>query len=217
MVSDAMVASLNREPREEAARDDDGLRRRRDLVSMLFNAYYSRVFSFARQASDAATAEDVSQEVFLRLLGHEGLEEKDISISYLLKVAHNLIRRRAQRHKRHEEFVRRESECPSRRPGETRHESLEASVVQEGIQNLSDHEREAVRLIVCHDLSYEAAAKSLDVSTTTINNWKFRGMQKLRDVAYNGGSPRPRRGEDRIGPCGRGRQELPASPRRPGD
>ena len=213
MLSDSIVDPVANAPGDGDARD--GLRRRRDLVHSLFKNYYARVFSFARQSSDPATAEDVSQEVFLRLLGHEGLEEKEISISYLLKVAHNLIRRRAQRHRRHEEFVRRESEKPTRCGEDASDDPAETTLVHRGIEHLNDHEREAVRLIVCQDLSYEAAARSLDVSTTTINNWKFRGMQKLRDAAT--GSPSRRHGEDRVGLRGHGGSALQASPRRPGD
>ncbi len=215
MLSDTIVDPVANAVGDGETHDDDNLRRRRDLVHSLFKDYYARVFSFARQSSDPATAEDVSQEVFLRLLGHEGLEEKEISISYLLKVAHNLIRRRAQRHRRHEEFVRRESEKPTRRGGDGHGEHSEDALVQHGIEHLNDHEREAVRLIVCQNLSYEAAARSLDVSTTTINNWKFRGMQKLRDAAT--GSTAPRHGEDRVGLRGRGGSTLQSSPRRPGD
>lgn len=215
MVSEATEPAKYREPATTACADLE-LRaedRRRELVRSLFTLYYTRVLSFARQASDPITAEDVSQEVFLRLLGHEGLEEKSITISYLLKVAHNLIRRRAQRHRRHEEFVRSEAEQVVRRARERRADRTEAQIVRRDIENLSDHEREAIRLIVCNDMSYEAAARSLDVSTTTINNWKFRGMQKLRGAAQRTRATRP--GEDRLG--GGDAQTLPPSPRRPGD
>ena len=45
---------------------------------------------------------------------------------------------------------------------------------------LSDDERDALRLIVCEGRSYAHAARSLGVSVTTINNWKHRGLGKLR-------------------------------------
>ena len=38
-------------------------------------------------------------------------------------------------------------------------------------------------MIVCEGLSYEDAAASLGVRVSTINNWKYRGIQKLKQAA----------------------------------
>jgi hypothetical protein len=45
---------------------------------------------------------------------------------------------------------------------------------------LSSDEHSAVRLIVCEGRSYQHAAQSLGVTVTTINNWKHRGLTKMR-------------------------------------
>ena len=52
--------------------------------------------------------------------------------------------------------------------------------IRNAIQGLSPEERDAVELIVCRGLSYQQAAKSLNTSITTINNRKYRGLQKLK-------------------------------------
>ncbi|MCP4837460.1 MAG: helix-turn-helix domain-containing protein, partial [Phycisphaera sp.] len=41
-------------------------------------------------------------------------------------------------------------------------------------------ERDAIRMVVVEGRSYAEAARSLGVSVTTINNWKHRGLEKLR-------------------------------------
>ena len=67
---------------------------REDFVMRLFEAYYTRVFAFTRKCAPQDVSEDVTQEVFVRLLQHPRLEQMDLSVSYLIKVAHNLLRRR---------------------------------------------------------------------------------------------------------------------------
>ena len=47
---------------------------------------------------------------------------------------------------------------------------------------LTNNEQAAIRLIICRGLSYEQAAQSLGVNVSTINNWKHRGVNKLRRI-----------------------------------
>jgi predicted DNA-binding protein (UPF0251 family) len=49
------------------------------------------------------------------------------------------------------------------------------------MKSLNDHERSAINLIVCRGLSHEQAARSLGVNASTINNWKHRGVKKLKE------------------------------------
>lgn len=155
---------------------------RSELVLELFDAYYNRVYAFARKSAGPAVAEDVAQEVFMRVLQHPRLETLSISISYLLKIAHNLLRRRYSRSVRLMEILDDHVRPVVERKyaGDTRATSAERAVLDSAIRRLSSDEQEAIRLIVCEGHSYAQAAMSLDVSVTTINNWKHRGLTKLR-------------------------------------
>ena len=157
---------------------------RSEIVLELFDAYYERVFAFARKSAGPAVAEDVTQEVFVRLLQHPRLEELTISISYLLKIAHNLLRRRHTRSTRLREILDDEI-----RPRElrrttdfepTRSSRFDDSTLDRAMERLSSDEQDAIRMIVCEGRSYTHAAQSMGVSVTTINNWKHRGLKKLR-------------------------------------
>jgi RNA polymerase sigma-70 factor (ECF subfamily) len=151
------------------------------LVLRLFEVHYERVYWFARRSVDPTTAEDVAQEVFVRLLRIPDLEDREVSGSYLLKVADNLIKRRHKQKVQQERFASVHAGEPVLEP------RLPAEPGRgpccEALDNLSDAEREALRLIVCEGLSYEAAALAMDVKVSTVNNWKFRGIRKLRVVA----------------------------------
>ena len=78
---------------------------RAERVLGLFDLYYERVYGFLRKSTTPDVAEDLAQEVFLRLLQHPELDRLTISISYLLKIAHNLLRRRYARASRLRELL----------------------------------------------------------------------------------------------------------------
>ena len=158
----------------------------------LFETYYTRVFLFARQSLPPSQAEDIAQEVFFRLMKLKNLERQSISVSYLLKIADNIIKRRYSRSQR---FARYVEECsqhhqldhepdPERGSTSASHSSSSAwddAAIEQAFSRLSSEEQDAINLIVCQGMSYEDAAYSLGVPTSTVNNWKFRGLRKLRD------------------------------------
>ena len=160
---------------------------RDELVLRLFERYYERVYCFARRSVDASLAEDIAQEVFTRLLDHEGIERKTISVSYLIKIADNLIKRRYRRRQRQEAFLDERRAAAGAEntpvPGRIDQERSRAGERVPPLRELSGTEEDAVRLIVCRGLSYEQAARSLGVKVTSVNNWKYRGIQRLRQHA----------------------------------
>jgi DNA-directed RNA polymerase specialized sigma24 family protein len=57
---------------------------------------------------------------------------------------------------------------------------------------LTPSEQSAIRLIVCEGLDYQAAARSLGVPVSTINNWKHRALAKLKQIIEEDGLVAPR-------------------------
>jgi RNA polymerase sigma-70 factor (ECF subfamily) len=159
---------------------------RADLVLDLFEQYYTRVFCFARKSLPAESAEDIAQEVFSRLLQLKHLEDLDvISVSYLIKIADNLIKRRYNRGQRFNRFLEAAHAEPRDRRGHANPQPASAELSREmaaKLDSLSPREREAVQLVVCNGLSYQEAAESLGVPVSTVNNWKYRGIQKLKEM-----------------------------------
>jgi RNA polymerase sigma factor (sigma-70 family) len=149
----------------------------------MVDQYYHRVLCFARQLTDPATAEDVTQDVFTKLLDMEDLAEKSINISYLLKIAHNLIRgshRKKVRHAAAEpDLVRNHTaRVASAAAPEPNYADAEALLARCDAV-LTDNEQRALRLTVVKGLSLKEAAESLGVKVSTVTNWKYRGLRKL--------------------------------------
>lgn len=154
-------------------------------VLELFESCFDRIYGFVRKHADPETSEEVTQEVFFRLLSLEDFENKELSVSYLIKIADNLLKRRYRRHERWKRVgdqLSRET-LPAnwaKAAPYSDSDEIEPANLSTAMSNLSGDEREAVRLIVCEGLSYEDAARSLGVEVSTINNWKHRGIQKLK-------------------------------------
>ena len=164
-------------------------RPRAEIVLELFERHHDALYAFARRSVDPAAAEDVVQETFTRLLQHPRLEELDLSISYLFKVVQNLLRRRYARSVRLREILA-EQVTPrlQRQVGRDSERGFRSGVeivaelqeLDEAFTMLAGDERDVIRMVVVEGRSYAEAARSLGVSVTTINNWKHRGLEKLR-------------------------------------
>ena len=152
----------------------------------LFDRYYGEVFRFARRSVDESTAEDIAQEVFARLMRLDDLEDRVIHGSYLLKIASNLIKRRYQRERRFVEVARqasgRHAGAAAAEPGGSGPDTVRADrhEVAQALARLGEREREAVDLIVCRGLSYREAAESMGAKVSDVNNWRYRGVERLR-------------------------------------
>jgi RNA polymerase sigma factor (sigma-70 family) len=158
---------------------------RANLVLELFEAYYKRVYCFTRKSLAPSAAEDIAQEVFTRLLTVNSLEDKIISSSYLIKIADNLIKRRYNKDQRKNQYIDSQRNEAIRDLRNLRDDSSPWSNIEitKALSMLPTHERDAVRLVVCEGLSYEEASASLGVPVSTVNNWKFRGINKLKQHA----------------------------------
>lgn len=153
-----------------------------DTLIDLFETNYESVYRFARRSVDASTAEDIAQDVFARLLRLPDLAGREIKPAYLIKIAENLIRRRFNNDRR---FARNAPRIAAERvepPAPGRVESRKESAGR-AVAGLEDKEREAVELVVCRGLSYRQAAASMGAKVTDINNWRYRGVERLRRYA----------------------------------
>ena len=165
---------------ELAARDPE--KARLEIVLKLHKTCSSRVYGFLRKSVPPDIADDLTQETFLKLLQVKNIETKSISISYLFRIAQNLLRRRFNVTKRRREIMEKvaRQEAPARKNRSSEPMGLESMMLDEALEGLDVHEQETIRLIICDGLSYTQAARALDVPVSTINNWKHRALRKLR-------------------------------------
>lgn len=160
------------------------------VVFDLFDRHREAVVRFARRSVDDATAEDIAQEVFARLMRLPDLENREIRSAYLIKIAENLIRRRHERECRFKDAACRlaDGRIPGRVAGGPAERGRsdtgdDRRRAREAVSLLSDREHQAVDLVVGRGLSYREAAASMGVKVSDVNNWRHRGVEKMRREA----------------------------------
>lgn len=175
------------DPRQDPERDERGQGGNPGLLRLLelFDRHYDEVFRFARRSVDESTAEDVTQEVFTRLMRLANLHEREIRPAYLFTIASNLMKRRFQRERRLGEIVRNTAgrhagSAETERAEDRAAGRAERASASRALASLNDRERDAVDLIVCRGLSYREAAESMGAKVSDVNNWRYRGVEHLR-------------------------------------
>lgn len=163
----------------------------REAFRRLFEAHKDRVYSMAvyTLGGDRAAAEDVTQEVFLRVFTHIGQFRGDADFATWLYrlVANACVDEQRQRRRwvpldalPEQATARREMEC------ETRED------VRMALAELSPELRSAVLLKYFEELSYDEMAQVLDCPKGTVASRLHRGLKLLaRKLAPSQEKPLP--------------------------
>lgn len=159
-----------------------------DLVA----AFEPRVFArLCRCLADRHQAEDLTQEVFLRLFRVRKRYQPRARLStWIFHIAHN-VARNAVRSLRRRAWLRyvaleqTEARCPDLfgAPGDRPPcERLEAAAqVRAGLDRLLDRQRRALELQHFHGCSYPDIARSLDMSPKATKSLLYRARIELRE------------------------------------
>jgi len=181
--STASPAPLQEDPEERqlvtrsAAGDQDAFRQ-------LVLRHHRRVVNIAYRAlGDAGLAEDVAQEVFIKVFRHlPSYRHEKPFVHWLHRVAANTVTD-AARHRRDVQSLDSMEKPPAGQAGDpqdvaARHD-LQRSV-RRAIATLPPHYRDTLALQVYHDLSYEEIARTLDVPIGTVMSRLSAAKRLLR-------------------------------------
>ncbi len=159
----------------------------------LLQKYRIPLVSFLdRMVRDRAAAEDLAQEVFLRVYRARKKYSPNAKFTtWLFRIATNLALNalRDGRHRQGEvsldqsgEDDRRTMDLPDRRPGIEQHlmERDRAAVIRRAIWALPEKQRAAVLLHKYHELDYDEIARILECSESALKSLLFRAYETLR-------------------------------------
>jgi RNA polymerase sigma-70 factor (ECF subfamily) len=161
-------------------------RYRQDALAEAYRRHAGAVFALAKRLlNDAALAEEIVQEVFLRIWNQpEKFDpERGTLRSYLLAQCHgrsvDLLRSETSRRLREERDARRTAQ----KGYDLEHEVVDLSVaerVKDALALLPDGEREAIALAYFGGHTYREVADLLDEPEGTVKSRIRTGLQRLR-------------------------------------
>jgi RNA polymerase sigma-70 factor (ECF subfamily) len=167
-----------------------------DAFAQLQARYSSRVFGyFCRQLRDRADAEDLTQEVFLRLYRSRlRYEPRARFATWIFHITQN-VARNALRSRRRRPCVNLDPEAPASKglmevllcdrgdaPSRPVERAEIAGVVRAAVAELACRQRTALELHQFQDRTYAQVAEELDMTPKAAKSLLYRARNQLREV-----------------------------------
>ncbi len=157
----------------------------------LFERYAAAILRFAdRMLNNRAEAEEVTQEVFLKLISRAGQYDGRASVSsWLYAIGANACRDRLRRNRRAVVVpIEAVAEAPAREesPENRIFDGQRRAAVRRALERLSDDQREALVLARYHGLPYAEIARTLNISEGAVKTRIFRAMETLKELFSEG-------------------------------
>jgi RNA polymerase sigma-70 factor (ECF subfamily) len=154
-------------------------------ASLLFERYNKRIFNFlARMTMDRVLAEDLTQNVFLRIIKYRNSYKEGLKFqSWVYQVARNVFSDHYQAHKnRFSDFVDVEKISDHMSDHDESGDMDEKEkLLQRSMAMLSEEQRELLVLTRFQHMKYEDVAMIMDTTVANIKVKVHRAIAKLRE------------------------------------
>lgn len=154
-------------------------------ASLLFDRYHKRLFNFlARLTMDRDTAEDLTQNVFLRMIRYRNSYRQGLKFqSWIYQVARNVFSDHYQKIKNKKaDFV--DIEKMGERIADNEESAMmneQEQLLQKSMALLSEEQRELLVLTRFQHMKYEEVAVLMDTTVANIKVKVHRAIAKLRE------------------------------------
>lgn len=164
----------------------------------LLDQYWRQVFGrFYRRLGDRQDAEDLAQDVFLRLYRYrKRYQPRAKFATWLFHIAQNVLRNALRSRRRHarvrvgtpggaseeDSFLDAAHQTPSDHPSRPLEQAEIAVVVRLAVSGLADRQREALEMHQFHDRTCAEIAAELDMSPKAAKSLLYRARHQLRGV-----------------------------------
>jgi RNA polymerase sigma factor (sigma-70 family) len=157
-------------------------------VSLLFERYYKRIFNFlARMTMDRELAEDLTQNVFLRIIKYRNSYREGLRFqSWIYQVARNIFSDHYQAHKNKiSDFVDVEKVSDYMAdPEDGAEQDEKEKLLHQSMAKLTDEQRELLVLTRFQQMKYEEVAAIMDTTVANIKVKVHRAILKLREYYF---------------------------------
>jgi RNA polymerase sigma factor (sigma-70 family) len=157
-------------------------------ASLLFDRYHKKIFNFlARMAMDRDLAEDLTQNVFLRMIRYRTSYREGLRFqSWIYQVARNVFADHYQANKnRFSDFVDVEKvEDRMADANEVEEMDEKEKILHRSLARLSEEQRELLVLTRFQHMKYEEVALIMDTTVANIKVKVHRAIAKLREYYF---------------------------------
>jgi RNA polymerase sigma-70 factor (ECF subfamily) len=174
------MSSANRREKVDTQKDKEA------QLASLYDEYYDKIAHYAYvRIGDKMEAQDIAGEVFLKAL--ESLntyQERDIPMqAWLFKIAHNLVVDHLRKVTKYKtipiETIEIEDESDPQKTAET---NIEMERVAMAMQQLTDEQKEVIRLRFFGGLSSREVSGLLNKSDGAVREMQRAALEKLRGL-----------------------------------
>ena len=157
-------------------------------ATLLFERYNKRIFNFlARMTMDRALAEDLTQNVFLRMIKYRHSSREGARFqSCIYQIARNVFSDHYQTHRnKYSSYVdveKIQDHMADHEGSETQDEK--EALLHRSMARLSDDQREVLVLTRFQQMKYEEVASLMDTSVANIKVKVHRALIKLREYYF---------------------------------
>jgi RNA polymerase sigma-70 factor, ECF subfamily len=153
-----------------------------ESMAAICGLFYPKVLKYMRYRADAASAEDLTGEVFLRVL-RSIAGQKGSFVAWLYKIAANVVIDHARAKAARRERALDEETAKSVSPTEIASEVSDRQMDMEAaLAELTDDQRELVTLKFIQGLSNPEVAETMGRSEDAIRVLQFRALKALREI-----------------------------------
>jgi RNA polymerase sigma factor (sigma-70 family) len=156
-------------------------------ATLLFERYNKRIFNFlARMTMDRELAEDLTQNVFLRVIKYRNSYREGNKVqSWIYQVARNVFSDHYQAHKnKFSNFVDVEKISDRMADREYEEQDEKEKILHRSLARLSEEQRELLVLTRFQQMKYEEVAQIMDTTVANIKVKVHRAILKLREVYF---------------------------------
>lgn len=152
-----------------------------EAFRQLFHRYSKKVYFYCRKfVGCQVTAEDLTQDTFLRLLEYVTTGKKaENSVALIFRIAKNLCINSLKYESRYNTLNEEINLIYNDNTNETREL---AKMIESALELLPENQKDAICLQLYCGFTYEEIAEINDVPVTTVRNWIVRAKTKLRKI-----------------------------------
>jgi RNA polymerase sigma-70 factor (ECF subfamily) len=152
-----------------------------DLLKILFDRHHKHVFNFIyKMCSDRMLSEDITQEVFYKLMKYRTSYNNGKFVSWLFTIARNSLNTHFRRVSTHDEDL----DTVAYKLEDESAEKKDYSDLHHAINKLETSDRELVILNRFHEIKYEDLAEIVGSTPGAVKTKVSRALNKLRTIYF---------------------------------